>query len=151
MKQRAILPWIMFACLLLSVRLDAQETGLLGYWKEPTGSILHIETCGADVCASVVSISPAAPTHIDANNPNPTLQHRSLCGLRIGEGFKPESSTRATGGSLYDPKTGKTYKGLMESHGDQLDLRGYIGFSLFGRTERWTRTSTPGACRPDAS
>ena len=45
-----------------------------------------------------------------------------------------------TGGRIYDPQNGKDYKcylKLKDPH--TLSLRGYIGFSLLGRTEVWTR------------
>ena len=43
-------------------------------------------------------------------------------------------------GSIYDPKTGKTYSCKMTLKGnDKLSVRGYIGISLIGRTDVWTR------------
>lgn len=126
--------------------LLAQESGVLGYWREPGGSVLHTEACGGDVCASIVAISPSAPARVDDKNPNPTLRGRSLCGLRIGEGFHLAAPNKAEDGKLYDPKSGKTYHGLMTSSGKDLHLRGYIGVSLFGRTETWTRTGSTATC-----
>lgn len=48
-----------------------------------------------------------------------------------------------SGGRILDPKTGKVYKvSLTPSDGGaKLDVRGYIGFSLFGRTQTWQRKS----------
>jgi uncharacterized protein (DUF2147 family) len=34
----------------------------------------------------------------------------------------------------------------MAASGDQLDLRGYIGLPLFGRSETWTRTHSVPPC-----
>ena len=44
-------------------------------------------------------------------------------------------------GRALDPKSGKVYRGKMwlTDNGCKLHLRGYIGFSLFGRTEVWNR------------
>ena len=126
--------------------LHAQQTGVLGYWKEPGGSVIHVEACGNEVCAVLASISPSAPARVDGQNPDVTLRGRSLCGLRLGEGFQLSTPTRAEGGRLYDPKSGRTYRGRMESHGDELSLRGYIGFSMLGRTEKWSRTSAVATC-----
>jgi len=45
-------------------------------------------------------------------------------------------------GSILDPKSGKTYSCSMELEGDdKLKLRGYIGFSLIGRTQYWYRVA----------
>lgn len=123
-----------------------QEPGVLGYWREPGGSVIRVEPCSDGVCATLVAISEKAPSRVDSKNPKPELQQRSLCGLRIGQGFHLTSPGKAEGGTLYDPKSGKTYHGLMGSIGPSLDLRGYVGLSMFGRTERWTRTGPVTAC-----
>ena len=51
------------------------------------------------------------------------------------------------GGTILDPKTGKTYKCSIElvDGGMKLKVRGYIGFSLFGRTQVWLREPTQAA------
>jgi uncharacterized protein (DUF2147 family) len=43
-----------------------------------------------------------------------------------------------SGGTVYDPKSGNTYKAKMWRDGKNLKLRGYIGISLFGRSSQWT-------------
>lgn len=127
----------------------AQENGVFGNWSNPTGSVIQIYACGSDACARLIAISNKAPTRLDVNNPNPALRTRSLCGLQIGAGFRLTGTGLAQGGWLYDPESGKTYHGLMTRSGTTLRLRGYIGFSIFGRTETWTRA--PGnlpVCHP---
>ena len=137
---------ITLAALLVPGISAGQQNGVLGYWKEPQGSVIHVENCGSNVCATLVQISPSAPSRTDGKNPDATLRQRSLCGLRIGEGFHLASASKAEGGLLYDPKSGKTYHGIMTARGDGMDLRGYVGVALFGRTERWTRTEKVSSC-----
>ncbi|MGC2161049.1 MAG: DUF2147 domain-containing protein [Silvibacterium sp.] len=134
MKQ-VLLPLI----LILSLAAAHGETGVMGLWMNPTGSTIQIYRCGANVCAKVFAISSKAPARIDAGNPDPALRKRSLCDLEIGKNFHLTSPDRAEDGRLYDPESGKTYSGSMTSDGNTLRLRGYIGISLFGRTEIWTR------------
>lgn len=43
------------------------------------------------------------------------------------------------GGTITDPKTGKTYKCTIKKEGDKLIVRGYIGFSLIGRNQTWIK------------
>jgi uncharacterized protein (DUF2147 family) len=45
-----------------------------------------------------------------------------------------------TGGRVYDPNSGNTYRGTITLiDADTLKLRGYVGITLFGRTEIWKR------------
>jgi len=46
-----------------------------------------------------------------------------------------------SGGQILDPKNGKTYKCTIEvvDNGARLKVRGYIGFSLIGRSQYWLR------------
>jgi len=43
------------------------------------------------------------------------------------------------GGEILDPEEGKTYRCRLHPHGDKLEVRGYIGISLLGRTQVWER------------
>ena len=123
--------------------LAAQPAGMLGNWQTPLGSIVRIDRCGANLCLWIVYLSPSAPSKTDTYNPNPALRSRPLCGLQIGGGFTLSGPGRASGGTLYDPKSGKTYRGAMTAEGDKLELRGYVGIPLFGRSEAWTRAAAP--------
>ncbi len=120
----------------------SQGKGIEGNWRTPSGSIVKVYDCGDKVCLKIMQIEKNAPGKVDANNPDATLRSRTLCGLQIGSGFKPEDNrTKAESGSLYDPKSGKTYTGALAADGDLLKLRGYLGFKVFGRTEEWNRVN----------
>ncbi len=78
----------------------------------------------------------------DSNNPDKTKQYRPRLGLEIMKGFKFNGEDEWRGGEIYDPETGKNYSGYMYMKGRNiLKLRGYIGISLLGRTETWTRSN----------
>jgi hypothetical protein len=87
----------------------------------------------------IVFVSPKADSTMDIHNPDASLRARSLCALEIGSRFHASDASHASGGTIYDPKSGNTYRGTMVVDGDTLRLRGYIGISLFGRTEIWHR------------
>jgi uncharacterized protein (DUF2147 family) len=127
------------ALCLLSIVAQAQNNSVLGNWSNPTGSTIQIYRCDANVCARLISIRKNAPSHVDWKNPNVALRTRPLCGLQIGMNFHLANPGRAEGGQLYDPQSGRTYSGMMTRDGDKLKLRGYVGLSLFGRTETWTQ------------
>lgn len=71
----------------------------------------------------------------------PTLKLRSRpdLGLELLKGFTYEGDNLYDDGTIYDPKSGKTYSCKMTIEGNSLKIRGYIGISLFGRTETWTK------------
>lgn len=125
--------------LLAIAAAQAQAGSVLGNWRNPTGSTIQIYRCGSNVCARLVEISKREPHRTDAKNPTAALRSRPLCDLQIGSGFRLANPGNATGGQLYDPKSGKTYSGSMTLAGDKLNLRGYVLFSIFGRSETWTR------------
>lgn len=75
----------------------------------------------------------------DKNNPDPKLRSRPDLGLELLKDFTYESDGLYDDGTIYDPKSGKTYSCKMTIKGNVLKLRGYIGISLFGRTETWTK------------
>lgn len=108
--------------------------------------MIHVAPCGSGICATLTALSKSAPSTVDDKNPDATLRTRPLCGLRIGDGFQG-TGDKAEGGHLYDPKSGKTYRGSMTAKANELDLRGYIGIKAFGRSETWTRLNeAPPAC-----
>ncbi len=65
---------------------------------------------------------------------------KPLTGLEIIRGLKKEGN-EFTGGTITDPKTGKTYKCTITKSGDQLSVRGYVGISLMGRTQTWQKVN----------
>lgn len=76
---------------------------------------------------------------MDIHNPDVKLRGRALWGLEILKGFSFDDGAWEDG-TIYDPKSGKTYSCKMTMNGnDKLNVRGYIGISLIGRTDVWTR------------
>lgn len=78
----------------------------------------------------------------DAKNPDPKLRARDLVGLTILKDFVFNSKNIWADGTIYDPKDGKTYScKLTLKSADKLDVRGFVGVPLFGRTETWTKVN----------
>ena len=63
-----------------------------------------------------------------------------IVGMTIVKGIKLVDG-HYEGGEILDPENGKVYRCLMklDSTGKQLEVRGYIGISLIGRSQTWTR------------
>lgn len=134
---------IAFALFPAAMMTSAQSTGVFGDWKSTAGSIVRIERCGMQICMKLVQILNTNGITTDTHNPDASMRQRPLCGLQIGSGFRPTDANHATDGTLYDPKTGKTYRGTMAAQGSTLHLRGYIGTPLFGETQDWKRPNEP--------
>lgn len=69
-------------------------------------------------------------------------KNRPVVGMRIMWDMK-RNGDEFSGGRLFDPENGKTYRGRVRlvDGGSKLDVRGFIGVSLFGRTQTWVRES----------
>jgi uncharacterized protein (DUF2147 family) len=76
---------------------------------------------------------------MDEKNPDKLKRTMPLLGLQILRELKKTGDNTFDDGTIYDPKNGKTYSCKMTYKGDRLDLRGYIGFSVIGRTTTWTK------------
>jgi uncharacterized protein (DUF2147 family) len=83
----------------------------------------------------------------DSKDPDPRctrcegeMKNRPLVGLRILWDLRKEGGQWAEG-KILDPDNGKEYRCRLEveSGGKKLKVRGFIGFSLFGRTQCWLR------------
>ncbi len=63
----------------------------------------------------------------------------AIKGMVIVEGLELNGKTWE-GGTILDPKSGKTYSCYITFENENtLKVRGYIGFSLLGRTQKWIR------------
>ena len=83
----------------------------------------------------------------DPNDPDPRclrcsgdLKGQRLLGLRILWGLSKDGD-EWTGGEILDPDNGKIYRCSLtvKGGGKKLRVRGFIGFSLLGRTQYWLR------------
>jgi len=73
---------------------------------------------------------------LDRNNSDKALQTRPIMGLNMLKGFIFDED-KWVDGTIYDPENGKTYSCKITWRDGKLDVRGYIGISLIGRTDTW--------------
>lgn len=150
-----ILGCVMLAltCWLLSPTvLLAGHESVVGTWRTADGrALIEIYPCEVNMCGRVAWLREpnfpaddregmAGKPRIDRYNPNAELRNRRVLGLRIMEGFVRKSDYRWEQGTIYDADTGRTYRSrLTLLSPDRLDLHGYIGIPLFGKSSIWTR------------
>lgn len=65
---------------------------------------------------------------------------KPILGLEIIRGLVKDGD-EFSGGTITDPKSGKTYKCTITRDGDKLNVRGYVGLSAFGRTQTWHKVN----------
>jgi uncharacterized protein (DUF2147 family) len=130
----------------------AQPDGVVGLWfNEEQDAKIELARCGDKYCGTIVWLKEplypagsdegtAGTPKVDRNNPDPARRKAPIIGLQIVRDFAYAGDDVWNDGKVYDPKNGKTYSGKMTLVAPELlDLRGYIGISLIGRTTRWTR------------
>lgn len=141
---KAIVPTLLALGLLAATpAASADADAVTGVWLTAAGDgyVQVFEEAGR-YHGKTVGAPPGEgdPDATDEHNPDPAKRDRNLLGIRLLKGFEYDGDGVWKGGRAYDPNNGKTYDAKMWLEDpDTLKLRGYIGMSLFGRTETWTR------------
>lgn len=130
----------------------ANPDDILGKWwnQEKTSQIDIFKYQGKYVGKIVWLKEPLYPANdakgmggkpkVDRENPDASKRTQPLLGLIMVWGFTFSGGDLWENGFIYDPRDGKTYKCKMTlTSPDVLDVRGFIGISLFGKTNTWTR------------
>ena len=137
-----ILGFLAVSLVLMSADYEANE--LLGIWlNDEKDAHVKIYKCGDEYCGKIVWLKEpeedGSPKK-DKKNPNDALKERPLKGLDILSGFNFEGNRKWEDGTIYNPRDGKTYSCFLQILEDgRLKVRGYIGISLIGKTNYWTR------------
>ncbi|WP_033922999.1 DUF2147 domain-containing protein [Sphingomonas sp. 37zxx] len=128
---------LFIACVAIAAPALAADP-IIGRWVTQGGEgIIAIERCGGDICgklARIVKAAPGSPT-TDTNNPDKAMRNRPLVGTMILSGFT--DAGKEWRGTIYDPKSGRTYRSTVRASGNKLAVKGCIAF--FCRTQEWTR------------
>lgn len=146
---------LVLTLLVILAALGAAAAGkddILGTWlNEEKDAEILLYDCGGKICGKIAWLkfpeypadskdgAPGTPK-LDHRNPDEALRAAPLLGLEIVKGMVYLEENKWSEGTVYDSKSGKTYSAkftLVDP--DNLDLRGYVGISLFGRTSHWTR------------
>ena len=127
-----------------AANVNARHTALVGRWltidddgKTPR-SIVAIYERGGKLYGRVVEILDPAKRDGICDLCTDDRKDRPLLGLEIIRGLEPDGEAWS-GGTIVDPKSGRIYRCEIRADDGFLDVRGYIGVSLFGRSQRWRR------------
>lgn len=151
MKKQTLLTWILLLICLPFAASAFSSDDILGFWiTEGKDTMIEIYKKGDTYSGRIVSLK--YPTYsegemqgkakVDKMNPDESMRSRPLVGIELILGFRYEQG-KWIDGTIYDPDNGKTYNCIIFLAQDgMLDVRGYIGISLLGRTTKWERLET---------
>lgn len=133
--------------LLLAFPVFAQ-TSPVGLWKsidDATGkpmALIRIIDSQGELKGKIQKLfaPPADDKNPTCNECTDTRKNQPIIGMTILDGMRAEGDAFG-GGSILDPDNGKVYKSRMTliDGGKKLQVRGYIGVPLLGRTQTWVR------------
>lgn len=132
---------------LLTVICFAQSEGdaILGVWETGSGKArVKIDKVGEKFFGKVVwlrePLNEEGKPKVDKNNPDEKLRTIPLLGYKLIKDFSFKGEKVWENGTIYDPENGSTYSCTIKMTDENtLDVRGFIGVSLFGRTDVWKR------------
>lgn len=134
---------ITLTLVIVSITLFAQGGNIVGKWTtvddesgKPKSVVEIFRSSDGRYYGKIVQLLQK-PEHETCVACKDDRKNKPLIGLDIIRGLKQEGDV-FTGGTITDPKSGKSYKCTITRSGDKLNVRGYIGISLVGRTQTWT-------------
>lgn len=142
------------AALLAALPLHAQQSPV-GLWEtigdddgKPKAHVRIVETDG-ELRATVEAILEPEKRDAVCDRCTDERRGRPVMGLTIVSGMRRDGDAY-TGGSILDPKNGKVYSCRMRlaEDGKQLEVRGFLGISLLGRSQTWNRLESPPPVSP---
>ncbi len=140
MKKTFLTIALVFCAILTGTAQD-----VLGKWKtidDETGkpkSIVEIYKQDGEIYGKVVEILDPAKQNATCDKCPSDVKGKPILGLVILKGLKKDGD-EYSGGTIIDPNNGKVYKCLIALEApNKLKVRGYIGFSLLGRSQYWER------------
>lgn len=137
--------FVLISSLLMGLQASANDPdAIIGIWMNATGKgQIQIYKEGDKYFGKIIWLKEPnnvqGTPKLDVHNPDAAQKTKPILGAIILRNFKYDDG-EWSGGRIYDPASGKDYKCYMKLKDTRtLNVRGYIGFSLLGRTEVWTR------------
>ena len=139
----------LLASTLLILPVDAADlSSPIGLWKtiddnsgKPRG-LVRIELINGQYQGKIEKIFPEPgeelnPKCVQCEGPR---HNQPVLGMTFMWGLTKQGD-EYQGGEILDPKNGKIYRAKLrlDDGGKKLNVRGFLGFSLFGRTQVWHR------------
>ncbi len=130
--------------------VKAADSSPVGTWKtvdDNTGkekALIEISERDGKLQGRIVQLfNPSEPNPV-CDKCDGERQGKPIVGMEVLSGLKADGD-EWDGGKILDPENGKTYKASarLGADGQTLEVRGYVGVSVLGRTQTWQRASAP--------
>ncbi|MCE2951277.1 MAG: DUF2147 domain-containing protein [Alphaproteobacteria bacterium] len=151
MKYKSFIRGLVAGALFCGVTFS--HASLEGVWrtlKPEKNADIEIEKCQDDpstFCGKIVALQeptyPDGSPKVDKHNKDASKQTRPLLGLELISGFKKSGDNEWDSGKIYNPEDGDVYDCTIRMYNeggeDKLEVRGYVGVPLFGKSQTWVR------------
>jgi uncharacterized protein (DUF2147 family) len=125
------------------------QTSPVGLWKtidddgKTEKSLVRISENAGVLTGTIEKIFDAKSADAKCDKCSDDRKDKPLVGLPIIRGIKQDADDKGlwAGGEILDPNNGKVYKARLKpiDGGKKLEMRGYVGAPMFGRTQTWLR------------
>lgn len=139
---------LMGAIILISSSNAQSIDPVIGIWKtiddktNQLSSLIRLDEKNGELIGTVTELipSPGETLVTHCNLCKDERKGKPIVGMIIMKGLKKISPGIWSGGEILDPEEGEVYKVKITMINDKtLEVRGYIGIPLLGRTQTWVR------------
>jgi uncharacterized protein (DUF2147 family) len=140
------LPFFLLLPLLFSFSPGTPADQVIGFWLTSDGKAkIQVYKAGDKYFGKIVAGKDLYEANgqdlkRDVKNSSPSKRDRTIKDMVILNNFQYKDGVWSEG-TIYDPTNGSTYSCKIKLTGNKLEIRGYVGISLFGRTEIWHRSA----------
>ena len=136
---------LLFTLVLTTLSFSVNAQTIFGKWEnrdEETNkvdSVIEVYEKDGKAYAKIVEITDKNRQEAVCDKCSGYRKNNPILGMNILTGLSKDGD-EWSGGKILDPKNGKEYKCYIKLDGkNKLKIRGYVGFSAFGRTAYWHR------------
>lgn len=134
-----------FISIFLNAKAQQNAEDIVGVWETGSGKAhVKIDKVGNYFFGRIVwlkePLNAEGKPKVDKNNEDVNKRKQPIFGMQLVGGFEWKGENSWENGNIYDPENGKTYRCKIDlTNNTTMNIRGYIGISLFGRTDVWKR------------
>jgi len=134
-----------FVSIIFSAKAQKNADDIVGVWLTGSGKAhVKIDKVGNYYFGRIVwlkdPLNDLGKPKLDKNNEDISKRSKSVLGMQLIGGFEWKNDNLWDNGDIYDPENGKTYKCKLDLENlSTMNVRGFIGISLFGRTDIWKK------------